>query len=173
MQKGSPNYIKSLLMPRAKAPQGRRVWNLDLETVVVPFFMATNTMGDTAIPHDALGAPLRLAYAKDGSVKFKANGRPTVVVVKEIRDGVSMLRDNFVANLQDYAHGVATEHKDEFTAQVKLCVAAGEPVKFHDNEELDKAVKARMEKELAESLAAAQAAEAETSTEPEREAVPA
>ncbi len=167
----TPSYIKSLLMPRAKAPQGRRVWNIDLETVLVPFFTATNTTGDTAIPHDALGAPLRLGYAKDGSVKFRANGRPTIVVAKPIRDGVALLRENFVANLVDHAHKVATEQKDEYQAQVKLCVEAGAPIIQHDKTELDKAYKARFERELAD----AQKVEVteEISVLPEREAVPA
>ena len=158
---GTPSYIKSLLMPRAKAPQGRRVWNIDLETVVVPFFTATNATGDTAIPHDALGAPLRLGYAKDGSVKFKANGRPTIMVAKAIRDGVAMLRENFVANLVDYTHKVATEQKDEYQAQVMLCVQAGAPLIAHDKDELDKAVRTRLAKELADAQAAAEAAPTE------------
>lgn len=161
----TPNYIKSLLVPRAKAPQGRRVWNLDLETVVVPFFVATNTTGDTAIPHDALGAPLRLAYAKDGSVKFRANGRPNIVIAKPIRDGVAMLRENFIANLQDYTHKVATTMKDDFQAQVKLCGEAAQPVIAYDKEQLDKANKARLEAELAKV--------AETAPIETREPVPA
>ena len=60
----TPNYIKSLLIPSIKKPQGRRVWSIDLEQVWLPFFTATNTMGDTAIPVDALGCPLRLGYDK-------------------------------------------------------------------------------------------------------------
>jgi hypothetical protein len=151
MNGNTPSYIKSLLMPRAKAPQGRRVWNIDLETVLVPFFTATNTTGDTSIPHDALGAPLRLGYAKDGAVKFRPNGRPVIVVAKPIRDAVSMLRENFVANLADHAHKVATEHKDDYQAQVQFCVEAGKPVIDADNANLDKAVKARLEKELADA----------------------
>ncbi len=167
----TPSYIKSLLMPRAKAPQGRRAWNIDLETVIVPFFTATDATGDTVIPHDALGAPLRLGYAKDGSVKFQSNGRPTIVVAKPIRDGVAMLRDNFVANLMDYTHKVATEQKDEYRAQVRLCVEAGAPLIAHDKDELDKAVKARLAKELADAQKAG--ATADTVVEREREAVPA
>ena len=62
-------YIKQLLIPNGKKPQGRRVWAIDLETVWMPFFTATNTMGDTALPADVLGAPLRLAYNGDGSGK--------------------------------------------------------------------------------------------------------
>jgi len=50
----TPNYIKSLLMPSAKSPQGRRVWSIDLETVWLPFFTATNTTGDTAIPQEVV-----------------------------------------------------------------------------------------------------------------------
>jgi hypothetical protein len=39
----TPNYIKSLVMPNGKKPAGRRVWSIDLETVWLPFFYATNT----------------------------------------------------------------------------------------------------------------------------------
>ena len=39
----TPNYIKSLLAPNTKKPQGRKVWSIDLETVWLPFFTATNT----------------------------------------------------------------------------------------------------------------------------------
>ena len=60
----SPNYIKSLLIPSIKKPQGRKVWSIDLEQVWLPFFTATNTQGDTAIPVDALGCPLRLGSIK-------------------------------------------------------------------------------------------------------------
>ena len=152
-----PSYIKSLLMPRAKAPQGRRVWNIDLETVIVPFFTATNTTGDTAMPHDALGAPLRLAYAKDGSVKFRANGRPNIVVAKPIRDGVVMLRENFIANLMDFTHKVATEREELYANEVSLNVAAGNPLIAHDNDELNKAVQARIEAQVAEAQRSAEA----------------
>jgi len=66
----APTYIKSLLRPNGSKPAGRKVWSVDLETVWIPFFTATNTEGLTAIPNDAIGAPLRLAYNPDGSVKF-------------------------------------------------------------------------------------------------------
>ena len=61
-------YIKALVTPQAKqAGNSRKVWSVDLETVWLPFFTATNTQGDTAIPSEALGAPLRLGYNKDGT----------------------------------------------------------------------------------------------------------
>ena len=67
----TPSYIKSLLQPTTKRESGRKVWSIDLQYVWLPFFTATNVQGDTAIPHEAIGAPLRLAKDKDGSVKFK------------------------------------------------------------------------------------------------------
>ncbi|GAJ12300.1 unnamed protein product, partial [marine sediment metagenome] len=107
----TPNYIKSLLIPTTKSPAGRRVWSIDLETVWLPFFFSTNTMGDTAIPVDALGSPIRLAYDKDGSVKFSKTGRPVSRVAKPISDSVTLIRQNFVANLQQYAEQVATDRQ--------------------------------------------------------------
>ena len=45
----TPNYIKNLLKPTANKATSRKVWSIDLETVWLPFFTATNAMGDTAI----------------------------------------------------------------------------------------------------------------------------
>ena len=42
--------------------------------VWVPFFTATNVTGETAVPSEDLGAPLRLSKAKDDSVKFTQGG---------------------------------------------------------------------------------------------------
>ena len=133
----------------AKAPQGRRVWSIDLETVWLPLFIATNTNGDSAIPHDALGAPIRLGYAKDGSVKFRANGRPNTVVAKELRTAVSLIRENFVATLKEYTHGVAEGLPEEYAAQVKMCQDAGAPIIAHDKAQLEKAIQAQVEQAMA------------------------
>jgi hypothetical protein len=57
--------FKSLFRPRTKKVQGRKVWSLDLETFWIPVFTASNTIGETNIPSDALGAPLRLAVDDD------------------------------------------------------------------------------------------------------------
>ena len=65
-----PGYIAALLQPQSSKPTGRKVWSIDLETVWLPFFTATNVTKATAIPADALGAPLRLQYEDDGEVKF-------------------------------------------------------------------------------------------------------
>ncbi len=103
----TPSYIKALVMPSVKKAQARRVWSIDLETVWLPFFLATNTLGDTAIPADALGCPIRLGYNKDGSVKFGNTGRPVTRVAKELSQSVAMVRDNFTANLAGFAQAVA------------------------------------------------------------------
>ena len=107
----TPSYVKSLLMPNGKKPQGRKAWSIDLEMVWLPFFTATNTTGDTHLPPDALGAPLRLAYNPDGSVKFSKTGRPITKVAKDLADNVRMVRDNFSAGLVSYAEQVRTKDK--------------------------------------------------------------
>jgi len=166
----SPNYIKSLLMPTAKPPVGRRAWSIDLQQVWIPFFTSTNVMGDTAIPLDALGCPLRLAYDKDGSVKFSKTGRPTIRVAKPISDSIKLVRENFTANLVAYAHSVATEMAKEYNAQVKMALAEGQPIAQHDTTELNKAVKLQIEQAVRDAEAQAQA-EAEAQAQVEAQAV--
>lgn len=144
----TPNYIKSLLLPTTKSPTGRRVWSIDLETVWLPFLFSTNTMGDTAIPCDALGAPIRLAFDKDGSVKFSRSGRPVTRVAKPISDSVTLIRQNFVANLQQYAEQVATSRQEDYTRQVQMAITAGEPIIAHDKAELDKAVQMQLDEAM-------------------------
>ena len=146
--KETPNYIKSLLLPSTKSPRGRRVWSIDLETVWLPFFTSTNVMGDTAIPSDALGSPIRLAYDKDGSVKFSKTGRPVSRVVRPIRDSVTLIRQNFVANLQQYAEQVATDRQKDYAKQVEQATIAGKPIIAHDRVELDKAVQLQLEEAM-------------------------
>ncbi|MBA7471763.1 hypothetical protein ES707_07073 [subsurface metagenome] len=173
--KSTPNYIKTLLLPSTKAPQGRRAWSIDLETVWLPFLTATNTMGDTAIPHDALGAPLRLAMDKDGSVRFGRNGRPVTRIAKPIAQTVTLVRENFVANLKDYASQVAETHADAFNEQIVLQREAGTPIIDNDKVVMDKAIQLQIEQTVAEAERKRQAeAEAVAETpEPEPELVPA
>jgi hypothetical protein len=164
----TPSYIKALLIPNGKKPAGRRVWSIDLETVWLPFFTATNTMGDTRIPHDALGAPLRLAYNPDGSVKFSKTGRPVTRVAKDLADCVRMVRDNFTAGLLAYAEGVITENAEGYKAQVELARKAGEPIVKKDRANLDDALAKAMAEAIAE--AEAKAGEAETAPAEQGEA---
>ena len=153
----TPNYIKSLLIPNGNKPRGRRVWSLDLESVWLPFFTATNLQSDTAIPLDALGAPLRLAYAQDGSVKFSKSGRPVIRVAKPIADSVKLVRENFAANLVSYAEGVAQDNPEGFEAIQKSAHEAGEPIATLDRANMDRAIAEAMEKSIAEARAEAEA----------------
>ena len=167
--KETPNYIKSLLLPTTKSPRGRRVWSIDLETVWLPFLTATNTMGDTAIPSDALGCPIRLAYDKDGSVKFGKTGRPVSRVAKPISDSVTLIRQNFVANLQQYAEQVATDRQKDYAKQIEIATMAGRPIIAHDTAELDKAIQLQLEEAMRQ--AQAEAPEEAQKAEPELVAV--
>jgi len=124
----TPGYIAALLQPQPSKPTGRKVWSIDLETVWLPFLTATNTVKATAIPSEALGAPLRLQYEDDGEVKFSKTGRPVVRVAKEIADQVKVVRENFTANLLTFAGQVARKEKDAYKAQVEAAQAAGAPI---------------------------------------------
>jgi hypothetical protein len=155
-----PSYIKSLLIPNGRKPAGRKVWSLDLETVWLPFFTATNTTGDTRIASEALGAPIRLAYDTDGSVKFSKTGRPITKVVKPLADSVRMVRENFTAGLLAYANGVITDNPDGYKAQVEMAREAGEPVLTKDRESLQKAMLEAMEKAVTEATPTAEPREA-------------
>jgi hypothetical protein len=97
--KNTPNFIKTLVRPNGKS-SGRKVWSVDLEMVWLPSFTATNTIGDTRIPHEALG--VRFKHNPDGSVKFSKSGRPVIKVAKDISDNVKLLRENFVAGTDKY-----------------------------------------------------------------------
>lgn len=141
----TPSYIKALLTPTTKKPQGRKVWSIDLLTTWLPFFTATNAMQDTAIPSDALGCPLRLGYDKAGAVRFSQAGRPVVRVAKEISDNVRLVRDNFTANLINYAGEVMRDNPEAYKAQVASAQKAGEPIYNHDIAELNKATIAKAE----------------------------
>ncbi len=173
----TPSYIKSLLVPTAKQPQGRKVWSIDLQQVWLPFFTATNTQGDTAIPNEAIGCPLRLGYDKTGAVRFSQAGRPVIKVAKELGDSIRLVRDNFTANLLNYAGSVIRDNSDGYKAQVQLAIKAGEPIYQHDRVQLDNALRVKAEAEAiakvkAEAVAQAEAeAIAKVKAEAEAEAV--
>jgi len=119
--------------------------------VWLPFFTATNTMGDTHISPDALGAPLRLAYQADGSVKFSKTGRPVTKVAKDLSDNIRLVRENFTAGLINYANGVIAENPDGYKAQVEVARKAGEPIIRKDKQNLEQALAEAMEQAIAEA----------------------
>src|SRR4030067_678271 len=136
----TPEYIASWLKPQVKS-QGRKVWSVDLETFRLPFFTATNTARATAIPHEALGAPLRLAYNPDKTVKFnEKSGKPVIRVAKELAESVRLVRENFVANLQQYAVSVRKANTEGYSNEVRLNAEAGKPIISADRAALDKAI---------------------------------
>jgi len=147
----TPNYIKALLVPNGKKPAVRRIWGIDLELYWLPFLTATNTMGDTAIPSDALGAPLRLGYNQDGSVKFSKSGRPVLKVAKDIADSVRLIRENFATGLIVYATQVSAENPDGYKAQLDMAKEAGEPIRTRDNDQLSKAMAQQVADAMAEA----------------------
>ena len=140
-------------MPNGRKPVGRRVWSIDLELVWLPFFTATNVMGDTHIPHEALGAPLRLAYDADGSVKFSKTGRPITKVVKDLSDTIRMVRENFTAGLLSYTNGVISKKANDYKECVALATKAGEPILTKDKANLEQALIRQMEEAMAQATA--------------------
>lgn len=161
------SYIKSLVQPNARKPQGRKLWSIDLETVLLPFFIATNASGVTDIANDSIGAPIRLGYDKDGSVKFNKNGRPVTTVVKEIRDNVTLLRENFVAGLMNFTAEVQKDKPAEVKAVIELARKAGDPIIQRDRLNLSSAIVERMAEsvEAVESAAAPEATATTAETE--------
>ena len=149
----TPSYIKALLLPNGRKPAGRKAWSIDLESVWIPFFTATNTVGDTHLPPDALGAPLRLAYDADGSVKFSKTGRPITKVAKDLADNIRLVRDNFTAGLVGYAEQVQTKDRAGYKAQLETAHKAGQPIIARDRASLDKAMALAMERAIAEAEA--------------------
>ena len=153
----TPQYITSLFKPTAKRQSSRKVWSIDLETVWLPFFTASNTMGVTRIPNEAIGCPLRLGYNGDGSVKFTKAGRPIIRIASEISQSVTLVRENFVAGLQSYTQTVRTENEVSYNSTVKACIEAGKPIADNDKANLEEATEAMVEEAIAEAEAKSKA----------------
>jgi len=146
-----PEYIATLVKPQVKTA-GRKVWSIDLETVWLPFFTATNTAGATAIPHEALGAPLRLAYNCDQTVKFnEKTGKPVIRVARELSESVKLVRENFIANLQNYTGEVRRSDSEGYATEVSLNREAGKPITEADRTALDRAVAEQIEESMRET----------------------
>lgn len=160
------NYIQSLLIPNGNKPKGRKVWSIDLESVWLPFFLATNTVGDTRLPFDALGCPLRLGYEPDGMVKFSRTGRPVIKVAKELADTIRLVRENFTASLASYAIGIATDKPEGYQATVDTARKAGEPILIKDRANLQVAIARLVEQAEAEAKMPAVEPQAVESVEP-------
>lgn len=149
-------YIQSLVAPTTKKQAGRKVWSIDLETTIVPFLTATNTMGDTNIESSALGCPLQVAYDKSGSVRFAKNGKPVIRVAKEISVAVADIRNNLIANLQAYTGDVINGNTEAYKASVEANRKAGEPIAQKNLHDVSEAMKAKAQAEADAILEASQ-----------------
>ena len=149
----TPASIARMLRPVATKPQGRKVWSIDLETVWIPFFTGSNVTGDTAIPHEALGAPLRLVKEKDGTIRFRDDGRPVLRVAPELAKAVADVRANIIAELVAFPQQVYKANPDGYKAEVEANLAAGKPI----NEKAAQDVAEALEKKAAEVVAQAEA----------------
>lgn len=132
----TPSYISALLQPIPGRGTDRRVWSIPLMGVWVPFFTATNATGETAMPAEVLGAPLRLARDKDGSIRFSPSGRPVLKVERELSEQIRMVRDNFTAGLLAYADTIRKGMPNEYKAVVEASARAGEPIMARDMADL-------------------------------------
>jgi len=135
--------IASLLRPSVKKTGGRRVWGLDLETTLVPFFTAEAVEGHAYIPPEVLGCPLRLQRNEDGEVKFSKTGKPVIRVAQEMGNMVRLMRENLEANLQAHAVEVKTAKPEEYAKAVKLNQTLGSPIAERDSLDLKAAIEAR------------------------------
>jgi hypothetical protein len=152
MNDKSATFVKRLMMPVGKRQTSRKAWSIDLESVWIPFFTATNTEGASAIPAEALGCPLRLGYDKSGGVRFSQSGKPVIRVAKELSDSVRIVRENFTATLIQHYEDVQASMPKDYEANVKANLKAGEIIAKVDSENLAKANALRLEKQLADSM---------------------
>jgi len=139
-----PSYIATLVRPLPKsATSERKLWSIGLNTTWLPFFTATNLQGATFIPAEAMGCPMRLVVGKDGEVKFTESGKPRLGVAKELSGAIRLVRENFVANLQNYAEKIANENADAYKGLVSKYIETGRPIAEAQNEKMVAAIAAR------------------------------
>lgn len=147
-----------------KAAAEKKLWSIPLYTTLLPFMKTTNAAGVTKIDHAAIGAPLRVARDKDtGEAKFSKTGRIIIRVAPEVNDAVKVMRDLYIATLNQTTADFQKENPEAYAAEDAACVKAGNPVIMVDNVDID-AYNARLEAakadEAAKLLAAVEAAEA-------------
>ena len=159
----TPEYIKTLVTPRGPKSSGKKSWSIDVETDWVPFFISTNVQGYTDIAPDALGAPLRLAHAKDGSIRFSQTGMPVVRVNPELTKAIGSVRENLVASMRLNSQVVKEERPEAFQNAVNAAIQAGMPLIEMDVTELTNY-------QLAQQQAAAEEARKEAAKEAARQA---
>ena len=129
--------IKAMLKPTLRKGGDKRAWSIPVATTWVPFFTATNVKGHTSIEPDVLGAPLRLARDKDGTIQFDKAGRPRTKVHPVLAEQVKVAREHYEAELVAYAGNVAREMPKAYKEQVELAQRAAEPVAAKMDQDVD------------------------------------
>ena len=160
----SPNNIKAQFTARSSKPQDRKLKGFGLQGLWIPLAMAANVQGDAAIARDAIGAPLRLSKAKDGSIKFAQNGRPVFSVAKDLKDFAGLVMDNWLAGQLAYNSGVMKDNPDGFRDEAQACREAGQPIMQKADAEIAEAI-------LRRQAAEAAVAQATATVTPQREPV--
>ena len=165
-----PDYVKNLTKPNDGGnPPVKRAWSIDVQNVWVPFFTATNVTGQTEVPSEDLGAPVRLAKGRDGSIRFSQNGRPSTRIAPELNKHIKMVQANFIGGLVSYTGQVMEQHEDEYRAEVAKGYEAAKPIHAAEEQELQQAI-AEMEK--AAQAEAAEHGESVNPPTPESEQAP-
>ena len=168
VQTQEKSFISALVTPTpGRGTSAKKSWAIDVETVWVPFFTATNAMGETNVSPEALGAPIRLATQKDGSVRFSSNGRPVMRVASELSAQVGVVKENFVASLTSYVGVVTEEHPDAYAEQVRVNQLAGTPLLLQDTNLLHDDMERRdMERRWLEAAEAEPISDGDADVEP-------
>ncbi|MDD5094389.1 MAG: hypothetical protein PHV74_08435 [Dehalococcoidia bacterium] len=149
----TPDYIKALVAPVPQKSTGRKVWSIDLETVWLPFFTATNVQGNTNISKESLGAPLRLQRDKDGMPRFSPSGRPVIRVNAELNGQIRFARENMVFQMLNFAANVQKQRAEDYKAEIESCIKAGDPIIEKDRLDIEIAViEAAKKAKLAEAM---------------------
>lgn len=121
------NDVKVMVTPRHKPVSEKRAWSIGVQSVWVPFYMATNAAGLTEIDPESLAHPVEIAYGKDGLPRFTEDGRPVMRVNKTLSGQVRTARENYEAQLREFVHNIQGEMPDAFKAQVDRIVAVLTP----------------------------------------------
>ena len=129
--------VHTLMKPSPNKVKDRSVWGLPLQQLWIPFFMATNTVGESHINAGSLGCPLRLAVGKDGVPKLKDDGTPRYTVDKEISNAVKTVKDNFAFGLMAFIASTQKAMPNEYKAQVEATQTEGAKVQEQDQTVLD------------------------------------
>lgn len=148
------SFFKTIDRSQLGKPRDRRQWGFGLNTFWVPLMTALNVEGVTAIPSDALGAPLRLRRDKEtGEVKFGNNGKPSTYVAVPIAEEVRAQMEAYEQRGLQHVADVAKANAEQYSNEVRLAIEAGAPIMAKDQDDLSYALEQRAAKEPADEPA--------------------